>query len=216
MLDVFIDIETIPGGEMPPMSEVSPPGNMKKADTIKKWFAEQGKAAQEKLWRGQSLLSLKGRIICIGFAVGNNPIEALCWDNEEDLIRAFWERVKSQNEFSDNIRWVGFNIKSFDLNWLYHRAVKYGMKDLAIQISRKRYADSIVDIRELWNGADYQAKGKADEIAAFLGTERKTPGIDGSKVFGLWKAGKLSEIAGYCDQDVAQIRAQFGKLEGTF
>lgn len=215
MLNVYIDIETIPGPNMPPMSEVSPPGNMKKAETIKKWFAENGKEAQEKLWRGQALESLKGRILCIGFAVEDGPVEVL-FGEEEKLFRAFWERIKEQNKFGDNICWIGFNLRSFDLNWIYHRAVKYGMKDLAIQIPRKRYADSVVDIREVWNGADYQAKGKQDEIAAFLGTKRKTKGLDGSKVFDLWRNEGRTKISAYCCEDVESIRDEYRKLEGTF
>ena len=216
MQNVFIDIETIPGPEKPKKSEVSPPGNMKKAETIAKWFAEKGETAREELWKKQALESLKGRVICIGFAVEDNPVEALCWENEEEMLKGFWSMVQEQNRFGDPVRWVGFNNRSFDMNWLYHRAVKYGMKDLAIQIPRKRYSDSIIDLREVWNGGDWQAKGKQDELAAFLGTHRKTDGLDGSKVFKLWQQGKLEEIASYCKDDVEGVRDMYHKLEGTF
>ncbi|SME89236.1 ribonuclease H-like domain-containing protein [Desulfovibrio gilichinskyi] len=216
MIELFIDIETIPGAGKPKASEVKAPGQMKKAETIKAWLAENKESALDELWKKQSLISLKGRIICTGFAVGDNPVESLCWENEEDLLKTMWAKVQEQNKFQDEIRWVGFNIKPFDMNWLYHRAVKFGMKDLAAQISRKRYCDSIVDIREVWNGADYQAKGTADEIAEFLGVKRKTEGMDGSKVFGLWQQGKLSEIASYCGDDVESAREMYRKMEGTF
>ncbi|WP_321404547.1 ribonuclease H-like domain-containing protein [Maridesulfovibrio sp.] len=217
MLNVFIDIETIPGPEKPKKSEVSPPGQMKKKETIAKWFAENGETARDDLWKKQALESLKGRIVCIGFAVEDGPVETVYGKDEEELLFRFWGRVKELNGFGDNIRWIGFNLRSFDMNWLYHRAVKYGLKDLAIQIPRKRYADSVVDIREIWNGKqDDRAKGTQDEIAVFLGSKRKTKDMDGSKVFGLWQKGQLSKIGEYCGEDVESVRDEYRKLEGTF
>ncbi|WP_421901274.1 ribonuclease H-like domain-containing protein [Maridesulfovibrio sp.] len=216
MLNVFIDIETIPGAEKPKKSEISPPGSMKKQETIKKWFAEKGDAELEKLWRRQALESLKGRILCIAFAVEDHPVEILYGGAEEQLIRTFWTRIKKLNRYGDVVCWIGFNNRSFDMNWIYHRAVKYGLKDLAIQIPRKRYSDQIIDIREVWNGADYQAKGRQDEIAAFLGTKRKTKGLDGSRVFDLWRKGQVEKIGAYCGEDVESIRDEYRKLEGTF
>jgi len=202
MPNLYIDLETIPGPVKPDPFTISAPANYKDPEKIRSYQLD----AVGSEWRKESLVSLKGRVICIGWAVGDDPVQLLAdMDDEKAIIEDFaalvWEDVGIKG-----VDWIGFNLRTFDLNWLRHRAYKYGLTQLAASIPYLRYDKSVIDLREVWNGADYQGRGTLAEIAAFMGLEGKQDGMDGSKVFGLWQEEKLSEIVHYCAQDVELTR----------
>lgn len=212
MIHAYIDIETIPGPVMPDPETIVPPANYKNPDTIKKFQEENVESA----WRKEALVSVKGRVLVIGFAFNDGDVMSVQHNGngkgEEEVLRAFWGHLEKELKNARGFEWVGFNLRPFDLNWLRHRAYKYGLHRLAQHIPFARYDKSVVDLREVWNGADYQGKGKLGEIARFLGLGSKTEGIDGSKVFDFWQAGKIDEVAAYCRDDVELTRAIHKRL----
>jgi uncharacterized protein YprB with RNaseH-like and TPR domain len=105
----------------------------------------------------------------------------------------------------NQVTWGGFNLRSFDLNWIYHRAVKYDLSNLMDYISRERFAKNVLDVRELWTGGDPYGKGKLKDIARFLGIET-IPDVDGSMCFDLFLDKKFEQIAEYCKRDVEITR----------
>ena len=123
-------------------------------------------------------------------------------------MHAFWDGLLAAipRESARSIRWVGFNLTTFDLNWLRHRAVKYGLRDLSYQLPAERYPRNVFDIRSWWLGPDYRGEGTLDDVAKFFGIEGKTAGMDGSQVFDYWRDGRLDEIAEYCRRDVELTR----------
>lgn len=211
-MDIFFDIETIPGSDAKPSGDdIKVPGNYKDPAKI----AAYQHAHAEEAWRKQSLVSPKGRVWVIGFAVEDASPLSTTVQNEAEAMVEFWDIITSAHGprlRRESIRWIGFNIKSFDMNWLYHRAVKYGMHELMGAIPRGRYSDFIIDIRDEWNGGDWKAEGTLDDIARFLGVGRKTPGIDGSKVFDYWRKGRFDEVAAYCRDDVTLTRDVYRKM----
>lgn len=206
--NIYIDIETIPGPVQPSPESIQAPANYKDPEKI----AAYQKNGVEDEWRKESLLSHKGRILCIGWAIDDDePMTALAHEDgggEGVAMTAFWQFLDANlpRESARSIQWVGFNLTTFDMNWLRHRAVKYGLRSLAGHIPADRYPRNVFDVRTWWNGPDYQGKGKLDEIAAFFGIEGKQSGMDGSKVFDYWRAGRLEEIAAYCRRDVELTR----------
>ena len=213
IVNVFIDIETIPGPVPPSPESIQAPANYKDPEKIKAYCEN---AVQDE-WRKESMLSHRGRVLCIGWAVDDEEVHSvLIGGDERDLFTVFWASLSHDlpRESVRSLTWVGFNLKTFDLNWLRHRAVKYGLKSLAAQLPADRYPRNVFDLRDWWNGADYQGKGKLEEIAAFFGLPGKTDGVDGSKVFGFWQAGRLAEIAEYCRQDVEVTRALYQRIMG--
>lgn len=199
----WIDIETIPSESRPDHTEIAAPGNYK--DPVK--IEEYQKAAVDKVWREEALASSHGRLLCVAWAVGNVP--PVCrgiWDKDEfGVLSDLNDAV--QDVFSDerSITWGGFNLRGFDLNWIWHRAVKYDLPALMDTIKRDRFSKNVFDVRELWTGGDPYGKGRLKDIAAFLGIE--TMGMDGGEVFDLYLAGEFERIAEYCKQDVEITRA---------
>lgn len=205
--ELFFDIETIPGPVPPTREDVAAnvPGNFKKPETIEKWIDEN----QEGAWRAESLLSHRGRMLSMAWAVDDGPVKVhvlglgAC-DSEKTLVELVHLDLAEVIR-AHPVTWIGFNIRSFDLHWLRHRAIKYGLHRFAVRIPWQRFDKSAFDIREYWN-PDPRARGTLDDVARFLGLEGKTTGMDGSKVFDYWRAGRLQEIGSYNRRDVELTR----------
>lgn len=196
MATLWFDIETIPGAEMPPLDSIQAPGNYKNPETILKYQQEN----QEAAWRKQALNSLEGQIVCLSYAVDKDPVVCLgLWEMSEREIL-----VEISNQVNSMTRWAGFNIRSFDLNWLWHRAVKHGIDPLIAYIPRQRYSHEVLDVREYWTGGDTYAPGKMQSIADFLGLESYP--VSGADIFDLYQSGKYDEIMMHCNDDVRVCR----------
>jgi len=218
---VFIDIETLPGPEKPALEEVKVPSNYKDPAKIRAYQEKK----LEGVYRNQALDSMKGQIWAIGWAIDDEPARCLIQGvdgihSERDLLNRFYEELQaiSQNIYGRdihlvNLTWIGHNIKAFDLTWLWRHALKYRLYNLAEIIPRERYSKQIVDTMEVW-AADYKDRVSLDNIASFLGLPGKPDGIDGSKVYDLYQAGRLKEIADYCQQDVELTRQIYELITG--
>lgn len=209
---VFLDLETLPGPERPDPETLTPPGNYKSPDAISKWRAENA----DKLYRAQALDSMLGRILTIGFAVDDQDPVAMTLgleaENEADLLRQF-ENAIIEECGSAPPTWVAFNGYSFDMPWIWRKAIKHGLNYLPRKINFDRYKGNIVDPMRMWHPHDYRGFVKLGDLAAFLGLGTKTDGFDGSMIFDAWQEGRLEEIADYCREDVALVREVFRKLE---
>jgi hypothetical protein len=198
---IFLDIETIPGAHKPDPSEVKAPANYKDPEKIRAYQD----ANVDESYRAQALDSLAGRIICVGLAINDADPEGITGP-EADILGELSHRMQD----ADILEIIGFNLRSFDLLWLRHRAYKYGFPSLASLIPWQRYDKRVLDLREVWTGGDMRGKGTLGEICRFLGVGEKS-GIGGG-VFDLWQAGKEDEIVAYCCHDVELTRAVWRKM----
>ena len=86
-MQIYLDIETIPTQSQAVRDMIretlSPPGNIKKAESIAAWWAEQGETALADAIAKTALDPATGHICTIGWAVNDEPAEALL-----DRIRA--------------------------------------------------------------------------------------------------------------------------------
>lgn len=207
-MEIYIDIETLPGSVQPSIDDLiaKAPGNLKKPETIQQWAKDN----QENEWRKQALDSMQGRILSIGWAIGDDPAQAMTVglddiEDEADLLHTFQELLLDHPIDLSRLDWVGHNIRSFDLPWIWRKSLKYRLHPLARIIPRAKFDKRIQDTLELW-AADFRDRVSMDDIANFLGISGKTEGVDGSKVFDLWQAGYLQIINDYCAQDVEVTR----------
>lgn len=141
---LYIDIETIPGPSKPSPADVSVPASYKKPESIKAY--QQNNVETE--WRKQSLHPLKGRILCVGWAVDDGPVDTAVFEDEVRLMSMLSRVVESQK----TLTWFGHNVAGFDLPWIKLRAVKYGFDHLANSIRIDRYRGNYVDTMELAGG----------------------------------------------------------------
>jgi hypothetical protein len=207
MKTVVVDIETLPGPTYPDPSEVDPPANYKDPAKIKAF--QQSKV--DEVYRKQALDSMQGRILAIGVAVKDDP--PVCFYNEtgDDEQKILSELEDFLDEAGGKFAWVGHNVKAFDLQWIWRKAVKYNLPGLCDYIPRKRFDDRVIDTGELWAGPDYRAYCSLDKIAQFLGIPGKN-GVDGSMIYDLWLAGEHEKIQEYCKSDVEITRSIYQKI----
>lgn len=215
MHQITIDIETIPGPVMPSIEDLmeKAPASYKKPESIRAWAEEN----QMELYRKQALDSMQGEILAVGWAYNCDNVQCHIRGegvDEHELLEIVQEAIVPTAQMQRGLApvWIGHNVRSFDLPWLWRKCIKYGLYDLARVIPRGRYAKDVEDTMELW-ATDYKDHVSLSKVAAFLGMDGKTNGLDGSKVYDAWKAGEYDRIAEYCMGDVALTREVHARIK---
>ena len=149
------------------------------------------------------------KIVCIGALVASRQPEGWRVDalgaphtgerSEADLIKAFAERIGQLRP--QMITWNGH---SFDLPVLRYRAMVNRVSAEGLQVRQyfHRFTDDALDLCDVLGSYIPGVKVKLDEVTKILGLAGKPEGIDGSKVEEMVRAGKMEEVARYCESDV--------------
>lgn len=196
---ITIDIETFAGWNKPGLDDIEAPSNYKDLDKIKAYKEEN----LDKIWRKQALNSLKGQIICIGYAVNDEDAQVLFDTSEEQLMMLFDDVI---SKYPYGIL-VGHNLLRFDIPWLYHRSIKYKLPSLkSILPHGKRDTDMINDTMSLFSSTIYGSDGyySLDEIAKFLGLNPKES--SGADIHDMFVAKEYDKIKEHCKYDVELTR----------
>lgn len=176
MKKLYYDIETgpLPRAELeaaiPPFDETEvKTGNLKDPDKIAAKIEEARKAHVENFISRAALDPMTGRVLAIGIDDG---VEVRCnHGDEETLLSWFWNRVDGV-WFSSGII-IGFNTHLFDLPFLIKRSWALGVDVSPGLRSGKWFTARSVDLRDVWQCGDRQARGGLDAIARFFGIEGK-------------------------------------------
>lgn len=191
---IFIDIETIPSEVMPSLDEIQAPANYKDTDKIKAYKETN----QVELYKKQALNSMQGRIICIGVSYDDDIVT---FDNlsEENIIYALRSHVYNRmEEILSPLVFIGWNISTFDLPWIWRKSIQYNLPDLRKAIPKDNRTNYI-DLMKVW-AADYKDYVSLGNCAKFLGIEHDTE--KGSCVYDWWKSGEIDKIAEHCTKDI--------------
>lgn len=215
MRKLYLDIETLPAAD-------ESFGALKILHTKKK--AKKKKECEDPGDFEQYLLSTSfdgsfGRILCIAYAIDDEPVEVLNGDgNEAEMLEKFWKIVDSISMPSGNGQWtdygvqfIGHNVMDFDLRFIYQRSIVNRVKP-AYELNFARYRNYPVydTMREWVKWANIHIG--LEHIALALGIPTPKDGIDGSQVFDFYKAGKVEEICEYCKRDVEATRAVYKRM----
>ncbi|MEY9816581.1 putative PolB exonuclease-like 3'-5' exonuclease [Bradyrhizobium barranii subsp. barranii] len=148
-------------------------------------------------------------IVCIGAVVAH--LEGDHWTvdaigaphvgdrTEPELIAAFVDRIAQLRP-----QLVTFNGSSFDLPVLRYRAMVHGIAapGLSSRAYFKRYSTDALDLCDELSSFSSGAKVKLDELSKILGFPGKPDEIHGGEVEQYFRAGRIKEIADYCETDV--------------
>ena len=160
-----------------------------------------------------------GRIICIAYAIDDEPVEVLNSDEDEaGMLKKFWEIVKSISIPSYNsqypnygVLFIGHNVMDFDLRFIYQRSIVNKIKP-AYDLNFARYRSyPIFDTMKEWVQWSMNSVG-LEHLALALGIPSPKEGIDGSQVYDFYQKGKIKEIIQYCQRDVEATRAIYRRM----
>jgi len=148
-----------------------------------------------------------GRILCIGYAIDDNPAEILYTENnEKEMLEKFWQIADNSDLF------IGHNVMDFDLKFIYQRSIINKVKPSKI-LSFARYRSyPIYDTMREWAKWAFDVSIGLESLALAFGIPTSKDGIDGSKVYEFYKKGKIKEILEYCKRDVEVTRAVYKKM----
>lgn len=238
---LFLDIETIPAQRQDVIDEIcadkllalesalasiKPPGNYKKQETIDEWMAtEAPKAAQalrdafeadvDSAYRKTGLDGAFGQICVIGWALDDGPVHSINGMNEYGLLSIFnklLNQIPPTNQRAITV--VGHNVASFDLRYLVQRSIVNGIKPHAIirasAQAKPWESDKVFDTMTQWAGVGNRIS--LDKLCKALNIPTPKSDLTGATVWDFVKAGRLAEVAEYCQKDVEATRQVFQKL----
>ena len=168
---------------------------------------------------GTSFDGAFGRILCIAYAIDDEPVKCFCYDQDEArMLKEFWEIVDSISKPSYNanypdhgVQFIGHNVMDFDLRFIYQRSIISKIKP-AYDLSFARYRSyPIFDTMKEWVQWSMNSVG-LEHLALALGIPSPKEGIDGSQVYDFYQKGKIKEIAEYCQRDVETTRAIYKRM----
>lgn len=147
-----------------------------------------------------------GKILCIGYAFNDEPVEILYNEGDEkETLRQFWELAKRAELF------IGHNIMDFDLRFIYQRSIVNRVIP-SKEISFARYRSfPIFDTMKEWAKWSFGMVG-LESLALALEIPSPKDGIDGSQVYDFYKKGKINEILEYCKKDVDTTRKVYKRM----
>jgi predicted PolB exonuclease-like 3'-5' exonuclease len=218
---VYLDIETLPTADQEMIAaiqaDITPPQNYKDPDKIASWLQKE----QEQIVGRTALDGTYGRVCAIGAAVDDGPIEV--WIGEEaEVLTLFFahvsmlERVKHEDvaEYECELTWIGHNHQSFDLRFLYQRAVINSIKmprSLRMASTARPWDKLLADTMVMWN-PERDRRISLDKLCRALRIPSPKGEMDGSKVAAAWRDGQKEKICDYVRADVDALRQCYRRM----
>lgn len=215
---IFLDIETVKSSreDLPGFiaKKLKPPGNIKKEESIEKWWKEKSQESIHEKILKTPLSGDYGEIISISWAVNDNPINNVFrkkGESERVLLEKFTSLVTEEVGVRAISLWVGHNISKFDLPFLYKRMIINQIETLpGMPINPKQWDKSVFDTSAEWAG--YGNYISQDELCFILGLPQKPDDINGSNVGGHYENENYEKIIEYNNSDVETVRNIYNRL----
>ena len=139
--------------------------------------------------------------------------------SEAEIIQRFYDGI---DKYTPQI--ISWNGGGFDLPVLHYRGLIHGVnasrywdmgeddKDFKWNNYIKRYDARHLDLMDVMAMYNARANAPLDDLAKLCGFPGKL-GMDGSKVWDAYKAGKIEEIRNYCETDVANTHLVYLRFQ---
>ena len=139
--------------------------------------------------------------------------------SEKEMIQRFYDGIE---KYTPQI--ISWNGSGFDLPVLNYRGLIHGVtasrywdlgeddKDFKWNNYISRYHMRHLDLMEVMAMYNGRANAPLDDLAKLCGFPGKL-GMDGSKVWDTYKAGKLKQIRDYCETDVANTHLVYLRFQ---
>ncbi|HKZ81938.1 MAG TPA: ribonuclease H-like domain-containing protein [Pyrinomonadaceae bacterium] len=230
-----LDIETVAIPDFrervgPQLERLMRLGNMRLEQQQR--YLEDIAAEEERCYQLGALSAASGRLLSI--AVHRAPVAGLTCQGletaptehvfgidvegneepEKEALTAFFSFMKDFDPEVDEL--VGHNLIGFDLPFIFQRCLVHCISARPLVDLAGYQVQGVFDtMHQWWLGAKRYVS--LDDIAWALGIESsKTAEVEGSKVFELYQAGKLSQIRQYNLNDVRVTRLIYERMVQCF
>lgn len=177
-------------------AKVAPPKTHKKAETIQKWWAEEGEAARTAAIEETALDGTYGMVASIAWTDTEGVLHVTRDHDERSMLALIHEVfVELEGKFGQIRDIVAFN-GEFDLRFLYQRMVINGFKVPNLLRAALKKKDGFIDPMKDWAG--YRGYISQSDLAAAMGIENpdKTTGADMAALIdaGDWEAVEFHNV----------------------
>lgn len=223
-MNLFLDIETLPADAADIRAELAasilPPKTMSKPETIARWEAEDKPALVEQVIRNTALDGAFGRVLAIGYAANDDAVHALIGE-ENFVLENFYAALKAEASAGrmrdgGSITFIGHNVLSFDLRFLWQRSIINGVPvppSFAAAVRAKPWAETVADTMVLWN-PERDRKISLKKLCRALGVPNPKANLESANVYDAFKRGELDLISELVRADVEAVRACFYRMTG--
>ena len=226
-MNIYLDIETIPTQRedliadirselAEELAAITAPSNYKDEAKIAEYLADKAGEMEGKFddkYRATALDGAMGEICCIGWAFDDEAPDSLSDRPEPVILRNLFTQLEDRFQESHGRRmtFIGHNIVDFDLRFIRQRAIINGIKppDWVPFDAKPWETDRVFDTMVQWAGL--KRGGSLNKLCKVMGITQKGD-LDGSKVWDYYKAGRISEIALYCRDDVERVRKIYKRM----
>lgn len=229
---IFIDIETTTQTEtLQELIDQNP--NLEEYWNVKAMQARESKPEElaeftnpHDMWpRMAGLYPEWGKIVCISMGqlqfdeTGHpNDFKAVSYygNDEKQLLQDFLQTAAKITQKYPDMKWVGHNIKGFDMPYIIKRALINGIpvpKAFHLQ-KQKPWENCLLDTMDIWKFGGWNS-AKLGLISELLGIPSPKDAMSGPEVNEYYWAGRLEEIKTYCEKDIkatAEIMLKIGGL----
>lgn len=174
-----------------------------------RFASERCEEVGDAAWRKTSFDGGRGQIACVSVAI-DDAAPACFWSDdwataEPKILCRMFDNITTNRGHGDRPCFVGHNV-GFDLRFVWQRAVILGIRPPLWWPANPKPWDSDVafDTMTQWAGAGNRIS--LDNLCLALGVPGKD-GFDGSMVWDAVRAGRIAEVAEYCNGDVKRARA---------
>ena len=182
--------------------------------------ADEFASLRRDLERYMALRPEFGHVICIGMGhdgrgrgeLDTKALTARAVEDERGILEEFWDKGRSSRDW----RFVTYNGLGFDLPYLIRRSIYVGASPTAGLPLRPYAPDSHFDVMRVLSNWERTDAVRLDIVAELLGLRKWPPGMEGSQVLGLWRAGRVADIEAYCLGDVRLTYEVFLLVEPYF
>jgi hypothetical protein len=211
MTKVFVDIETIPTSSPAEMARIFDDVQSHNATLKKPHGDAEVRAIGDEAHRKTALDAASGELVVIGAAVNDGPPQSWSRDwrepgSERDLLVRFRDDMVDALDGA-GASMIGHNAISFDRVFLRQRSLVLGVPLPGwMTAAIKPWEATEIDTMAMWTGGTPGKMIGLDRLARALGLPGKEGDISGAKVWDAILAGRLDDVARYCEADVTLTR----------
>ena len=160
-----------------------------------------------------------GRIVCVSYGMwfgpGDYRIATVSDENERDLCQKIANLFHTS--YSKDYVPVGWNIKNYDVPWLFRKMLMHGIQVpyLLNSFGKKPWEMNLIDLKDMWKGGS-NLDVTFEEACYAMGISNPKNILGGENVHRSYHEGDIATIVEYCEADVKSMIELVEKIHNIY